>query len=1104
MLDTTPERMLDYATLTDNEREFVDRAIAGRRFEGPEHYNPSLDSASATEPIEIAFWRLRLQEEEELEGVTDAEQAVLDEELENIAARLEEHETEKKSSEIEISAKLIQALLFGQIEKDGNPVEISFVGIAARRIRITGALNLDRVAQHGGGAMAPLALESCNFEQAPSLRHAKIGRLSLSNSVVPSLGMRGARVHGELRLDGLQLRTETREPVQVDLRDTVVEGALFARRLRRARSQYEIVVLLESARIEGKTIITGTIESDLPSQSAPRQTAGKGLRGIRSQASELDNPTPLVLDAPSAQFGGEVDLSQTRFWSINLSNANVGSQVVMFGSRCESAPLARTYFDKDRNLQSWVIDLSFARIKGSLDCRGISSGAMSLRGIEAGDLRFVPRINPLGAEDKEVKTRAAAIDYWLTLDSARIRGDVDLSGCRIGRGSAGDGVSADGAQIDGNLFAYVHDTYDDWSVKGSFDLTGADIGGSLMLLGGTIDARGGTCIIGQHLKVGGNILLIQGAKSSMGEANASSKYQPLNIIGKISVLRASIGGALAIGGGVFGARPDVPLKDSDAIDFSMSRIGSGIFMRAEIEEGADEIVPGTKAYGTVRFHNCVIGALFDARGAELNASGKGTRACTALELRNASVDGQVLLGARMSRAPSAASHPFKATGAVDLDGIRIQGDLECDGGIFDQGVAMSADEESPSTESGDTRLRYTCFSAVGADIKGRVLLGCRESSTLQTSFIGTTKFDNAQIGRDLVATGASLVHRRQASMLDDESDAMLALSLHNTRVLGDLVIEDEASTDTPFPKREGIFDLSGASVRMVRDRQGRGWCNHDKSRFVIGHVEQCPAFHNIRLKLIGFNYSGFDEQGSASLQETSLWDRMLGRSNNLAQERLRWLERQLPDLSRRRMESIKAVPKDSPYSRKSQRKRRPEYFFPQTYEQAERAFADAGRLDVARELAIKKAGLGTHLKVFGLFGRLSNRIDGFLFGHGYGRWWALGAGLMTLALLWALIGQIISHGYVDFAEKGRGCSDQRVLSVVMETVRPALGLVYPNFRNTVASQSCTLIWWPAQPHLGAIPMIAVIVLCALTGLIGLRAYQTIRTGYRGPPSAPRN
>lgn len=1112
MLDVTPDNRRDYRTLSENERRFVDKAMAGERFEGPENYNPSLDSDPDADPIEITFWKRRLQEELGLDDeVTDAERAVLPHEIESIEARLSDYDKDKESRAIEISAALIRALLLGQIEKDGAPVDLSIVGIAARRVRISGILNLDRAAHEGGGALAPLALESCNFQEAPSLRHAKIGRLSFSNSVVPRLGMRGARVHGELRLDQLQLRTKAPQVhAEVDLRDAIVEGALFARKLNRAKSPYEILVQLESARIEGKTIITGTIETDVSTQDAPKKRPRRGQPDIRSQAlsDEFDNPTPLVLDAASAQFGGEVDLSVTRFWSINLSNASVGSQVVMFDSRCEPAPVHRPYFDNERHLQSWLVDLSFARIKGSLDCRGVSSGAMSLRGIEAGDLRFVPKEStlPLGSSsgDKvtDVKIPAATINYWLSLDSARIRGDVDLSGCRIGRGGAGDGVSAAGAQVDGNVFANISDTFDDWLIRGSFDLTGADISGSLMLFGGTIDAKGSTCIIGQHLKVGGNILLIQGSKQSMSLDKSKPQHQPLNMIGKVSVLRGSVGGAVALGGGVFGGRPDFELEDSEAIDFSMSRIGSGVFMRGEPNN--DEIVPGTKAYGAVRFYNCVIGAVFDARGAQFTASRHGTRGYTALELRNASVNGQLQLGARMSRAAKEASHPFKASGAVDIDGVRLQGDLECDGGIFDQSISLNAGENTTSTESGDTRLQFTCLSAVGADIKGRVVLGRREGSSLETTFIGTTKLDSAQIGRDLVLTGASLVHRRLASEQDDDGDAMLALSLHNTRVFGDLVIEDEAIASNTFPRREGIFDLSGASVRMVRDRQGRGWCDHEKSRFVIGHIEACPAFHNIRLKLLGFNYSGFDEQDSASLQKASLWDRVLGKSNVLAEQRLQWLERQLPDLSRRRNPAQSALPKNSPYSHKSQRKRRPEYYFPQTYEQAERAFADAGRLDVARKVAFRKASLGSNLKVLGWPGRIANRLDWFFFGHGFSRLKAFCWSLVFLALLWAGIGQLISHGLVDFANGGSGCSTQREFSVIMETVRPALGLFNPNFRNTTTGQACTLIWSPSRPHLELVVWIGVIVLCVAVGLLGFRAYQTMRNGYRGPPSASRN
>ncbi len=141
---------------------------------------------------------------------------------------------------------------------------------------------------------------------------------------------------------------------------------------------------------------------------------------------------------------------------------------------------------------------------------------------------------------------------------------------------------------------------------------------------------------------------------------------------------------------------------------------------------------GFSAKGRVTFDGAQIGGMLDCDGGAFeNPSIDGLdESGVALTAENATVMGDILLGETLS--DEGEKQQFSARGEVDLDGTQIRGVLNCDGGKFenppragdeDSGIALSA----RSIRVTDSVYLGNGFSAIGAvDLDGAKIEGVLE------------------------------------------------------------------------------------------------------------------------------------------------------------------------------------------------------------------------------------------------------------------------------------------------------------------------------------------------------------------------------------------
>lgn len=441
--------------------------------------------------------------------------------------------------------------------------------------------------------------------------------------------------------------------------------------------------------------------------------------------------------------------------------------------------------------------------------------------------------------------------------------------------------------------------------------------------------------------------------------------------------------------------------------FTSQRIEGAVAF--EPRDNKEKRVSGLDARGAVAFIQTTIEGDVGFEGGNFVAPLASSWGGYTLLLRGSQISGRVNLCAGRK---GMATEPFFSKGQIDIGQCVIGQGLDLGGGTFE--VATRPRLDPPSRAP-------TALDAVGAKITGPVFLRRHDKSRSDDEAArvrGALDFDRATIVGDfriLDATFAPGEHgKRHDAALDAETDNRefhykrdVVLSLRNTVIDGDFLIESPVKSDAKHPRR-GIVNLTGAKLRAIVDNGGRAWGTQPL-------IKDGRLREGVQLRLEGCVYERLQ------LEDASIAEARVSRRSPACFDRRWWLMRQFPALKRHaRCEGgdLGAVKfKRSSWAR-NHRTRFPEgeRVRSETYEQAARVLRRGGYHDMARQVAIE--GMNVERRSGAMQGQFVARrmhwLHGAFYGYGYSgirAFWTLFA-LLAIGTLCAWV-QMSSGRIVD-------------------------------------------------------------------------------------------
>ncbi|MER6673188.1 membrane-associated oxidoreductase [Streptomyces sp. NPDC000983] len=262
-----------------------------------------------------------------------------------------------------LRASVLRALLVSAPQEEG---EIAALRVAGARI--TGLLDLTHaVLDH------PLRLSHCHFEQRPELYGIQVRRLSLPGSVLPGLGLNGARVDGTLRLSDCRIDGTLR------LAAAQISGALFLDGAElNAPDATEPALKLDQAVVNDDLWAPG-----LRVRGEVRLSGATVTGSVNLGEALLDRPGRLALDGQTLTVEGDVLLRGTEVngW-IGLRNARITGRLDLSHARLRNPGSTAL------RARSAVIGELWLR-KGPRP-----EGALNLRRAQIDDLFIEPEVVP--------------------------------------------------------------------------------------------------------------------------------------------------------------------------------------------------------------------------------------------------------------------------------------------------------------------------------------------------------------------------------------------------------------------------------------------------------------------------------------------------------------------------------------------------------------------------------------------------------------------------------------------------------------------------------------------------------------------------------------
>ena len=429
------------------------------------------------------------------------------------------------------------------------------------------------------------------------------------------------------------------------------------------------------------------------------------------------NVLPLILR--DCVFGGDIVIRDARTRTIDLQGSKVMGGIEGQRAFIQGSLYLRNHFEAYGGMS--LID---ADIRGSLECHNATFGTRkSGEPSEIGTAIFASRAKISGAV---FLYRNFAANGPIVFRGAQIGGNFSCSGGRFakrpvlpqghGRERAKKAIDCHGAKIGGSVYFRqsedsngFSDNNDDpyFSAEGEVCFIDAEVSGSFECHGARMKHEKEEALTCSRMKVGGTVFLHQGFEAR----------------GRVSFRKAVVGGNFECSGGRFYADLNDKTNKKVSIDCQGAQIGGSVYFHKHEDKGFF-------ASGEVRFIDADVTGSFEYHGAEIVNPGRDALSCSRIKVagsvllidgfksegevsfRRADVGGNFdasyghftnfddmalscedihVIGAAHLGLKTDSSHEkeeggesphFKAHGQVDFSGAHVEGDFDCEGGIF--------------------------------------------------------------------------------------------------------------------------------------------------------------------------------------------------------------------------------------------------------------------------------------------------------------------------------------------------------------------------------------------------------------------------------------
>ncbi len=339
-------------------------------------------------------------------------------------------------------------------------------GVRLKGARIEGALDLTDCSGAGGAGLPALALVECDIPEPVDLSHARLARLSFSDSRLTRLIAAEARIDGEFDVSGVAaLGPPGQETFTANLRgvhvdgDFVADGAKFARGV----ESDEPALFLENASIAGSLLL--------------------------DEGFDVFGCVWLV----RAHIGGNFECDDGKF--LNRTPDAKGTAIV-----AEGAEIGGDVFLRSGFLAEGEVSLYGARVRGDVDLEN------GLFRNEGGVALVLTDADIDGAVSCHGEGGGCKITGAMMIDGARLGRNLDLRGAeivhRVGRDTHGRAVNATNVKIGASAL------FQGANIKGELLLADARISGHLHFGGGRFINAGGWAIQAPNVRIGSDLSFV--------------------------------------------------------------------------------------------------------------------------------------------------------------------------------------------------------------------------------------------------------------------------------------------------------------------------------------------------------------------------------------------------------------------------------------------------------------------------------------------------------------------------------------------------------------------------------------------------------------------
>jgi hypothetical protein len=536
----------------------------------------------------------------------------------------------------------------------------------------------------------PLALRCCRLNDACILDLAEIPRIDFTGAWIASISAEGSifkgtanftRAHsaGRIKLDGAKIGGHL-----------ICDGSRLENPTQAGLEKTGTALSAEGARIGGAVLLREGFCAEGRVSFFSAQIEG----GLECEGATFNNPA-------------QVGLSQTGI-ALRLEASSVGGSV-----------LFRKGFKAIGK-----VSMDFSKIGGTLDCDGGTfENAAQKEVAQSGTALSALGVNVAGSvllrSDRKDKGKCSFRGGTL-LTRAQIGGTVECDGSEfdsppsIDRTVSGFALNLEGANVTGSVWLRRR-----FHALGRVHLYNTRIGGDLICDGGVFENPALTNVEGSGLAMDAGGAAVSGSVFLRGDSLTRAQFLAK---GAVNLVRTQIGRTLECDGGRF----ENPLREGVN--------GSGVALRVYGASISGDVLlrKGFVALGQVNLFGVRVGGNIECDGGTFEnppiqgVPGGGT----AINAGSAKIAGNLLLRSKVVDDRGI----FTAKGVVHLFGVQVGGAIECDGGHFDNPARAGLKGSG------------VALQAAGVNVTGNVSM--RRSTSL-----GKVDLTNAQIGGNLDCDG---------------------------------------------------------------------------------------------------------------------------------------------------------------------------------------------------------------------------------------------------------------------------------------------------------------------------------------------------------------